>query len=450
MSTKAFFCLLLGVGLSQVCCQATALTQPLRGKLERIDITGITFTNPDYIRSRLNLAVSDVIDPALLEEALRLLETDPIFRKVRGKLEPGSTSGSVVLKVEVEEANQIGGSVSLDNYSPPALGSERLGVGLQIRNFSGNGDILSASYFTTIGGGSNIYDFNYSIPVSPLQGTVSIRYAPSNFRIIQEPLKVFNFQGNAGLLEVSYRQPLVRNLHEEFALSLTYSYQTGQTFIDNFAFPFSIGPDSEGRATTSVFRFGQDYLSRDVSGAWSLKSSFNLGTGLFGGTFITVPNAGFFSWNGQVQRIQSVGADAFLIGSLDAQLSANPLLSSQQFVVGGANSVRGFRQNVRAGDNGIRASVEGRFTVLRNESADRRAIIQLAPFVDVGAIWNNGQNPNPLPSQNFLAGGGLGIIIEPVQNLLLRVDATIPFVNLADRGNNLQESSVFFNIGYRF
>jgi hemolysin activation/secretion protein len=187
-----------------------------------------------------------------------------------------------------------------------------------------------------------------------------------------------------------------------------------------------------------------------VSGAWSLKSSFNLGTGLFGGTFITVPNAGFFSWNGQVQRIQSVGADAFLIGSLDAQLSANPLLSSQQFVVGGANSVRGFRQNVRAGDNGIRASVEGRFTVLRNQSADRRAIIQLAPFVDVGAIWNNGQNPNPLPSQNFLAGGGLGIIIEPVQNLLLRVDATIPFVNLADRGNNLQESSVFFNIGYRF
>jgi hemolysin activation/secretion protein len=94
------------------------------------------------------LAVSDVIDPALLEEALRLLETDPIFRKVRGKLEPGSTSGSVVLKVEVEEANQLGGSVSFDNYSPPALGSERLGAGLQVRNLTGNGDILSANYFT--------------------------------------------------------------------------------------------------------------------------------------------------------------------------------------------------------------------------------------------------------------------------------------------------------------
>ena len=142
--------------------------------------------------------------------------------------------------------------------------------------------------------------------------------------------------GNSSTFELAYRQPLIRNLSEEFAVSVAYSYQTGQTFVDNIATAFSIGSDAHGNTTTSVFRVGQDYLSRDVGGSWALRSSFNIGTGLFGATFIDIPNAGFFSWNGQVQRVQTLSPDTFLIASLDTQLSANPLLSSQQFVIGGA------------------------------------------------------------------------------------------------------------------
>jgi hemolysin activation/secretion protein len=55
-----------------------------------------------------------------------------------------------------------------------------------------------------------------------------------------------------------------------------------------------------------------------------------------------------------------------------------------------------------------------------------------------------------LPSQNFLAGGGLGILFEPIKRLNLRLDYALPFVNLSDRGSNLQESSLYFSIGYQF
>ena len=426
-----------------------AKIQVLEGKIERIDILGVNAVNPDYVRSRTELGIGTPLNANNLEDQLRLLRADPNFTSVEASLKAGSQAGLSILTITIVEANQLSGSVSFDNFSPPAVGSERIGAGLNYRNLFGLGDVFTANYYRTTTGGSNQYDFGFSIPVNPMNGTVSLRFAPSNYRITQSPFDVFNIRGNNEVYAATYRQPLIRNPREEFALSLGYEYQRGQTFLFNdLAVPFGIGSEADGTSRTSVFKFGQDYTSRDTEGVWSLRSQFSLGTGLFGATFVTNPSAAFLSWLGQIQRVQVLGTDTILIGSLDTQLSADPLLPSQQFVIGGGQSVRGFRQNARSGDNGIRLSLESRFVAARNEEG--RTILQLAPFVDLGTVWNNSRNLNLLPNQNFLAGGGLGIIFEPIKRLNLRLDYAIPFVNLSDRGSNLQESSLYFSIGYQF
>ena len=426
-----------------------AKIQVLEGKVEKIEVVGVNALNPDYVRSRTELGIGTPLNTNNLEDQLRLLRADPNFTSVDASLKAGSKAGLSILMITVVEANQLAGSVSFDNFSPPAVGSERMGVGLNYRNLFGLGDVFTANYYRTTTGGSNQYDFGFSIPVNPMNGTVSLRFAPSNYRITQSPFDAFNIRGNNEVYAATYRQPLMRTPREEFALSLGYEYQRGQTFLFNdLAVPFGIGPESDGTSRTSVFKFGQDYTSRDTEGAWSLRSQFSLGTGLFGATFVTDPSAAFFSWLGQIQRVQVLGTDTILIGSLDTQLSADPLLPSQQFVIGGGQSLRGFRQNARSGDNGIRFSVESRFVVARNEEG--RTVLQLAPFVDLGTVWNNSRNLNLLPNQSFLAGGGLGILFEPVKRLNLRLDYALPFVNLSDRGSNLQESSLYFSIGYQF
>lgn len=426
-----------------------AKIQVLEGTVERIEILGVSAVNPDYVRSRTELGIRTPLNTNNLEDQLRLLRADPSFSSVDASLKAGSQAGLSVLTVTVVEANQLTGSVSFDNFSPPAVGSERMGAGLNYRNLFGLGDVFTANYYRTTTGGSNQYDLGFSVPVNPMNGTVSLRFAPSNYRITQSPFDAFNIRGNNEVYAATFRQPLIRTPHEEFALSLGYEYQRGQTFLFNdLAVPFGIGAESDGTSRTSVFKFGQDYTSRDTDGVWSLRSQFSLGTGLFGATFVTSPSAAFLSWLGQIQRVQVLGSDTILIGSLDTQLSADPLLPSQQFVIGGGQSVRGFRQNVRSGDNGIRFSLESRFVMARNEEG--RTVVQLAPFVDLGTVWNNGKNLNVLPNQNFLAGGGLGVLIEPIKRLNLRLDYAIPFVNLSDRGSNLQESSLYFSIGYQF
>jgi len=424
--------------------------QIIEGTLSEIDIEGTQHLNPEYVRSRLGLGASEPLQSAPLEDQLRLLRTDPLFDDVNAYLRPGENVGETRLIVEVAEAKRFGGELQVNNYSPPSIGSFRTSASVFARNLTGRGETWSATFHRSTTGGSRIGDFGFRMPLNPMEGTLQLRAVIDRNEITQSPFDEFNIDGSSGLYEVSFRQPLIRTPREEFALSAGFSYKDGQTFVFDQPTPFGIGAEADGTTTTSVLRFGQDYTRRDLSGAWALRSQFNFGLGILGATTNAspIPDSHFFSWTGQVQRVQRLSADNLLIVQADIQLTPDSLLPSQQFVIGGGQSVRGFRQNGRSGDNGFRFSVEDRMTLMRNEEGE--SVLQLAPFFDMGAVWNSGGNPNALPSQRFLAGLGLGVLWSPIANLSLRVDGAIPLVNLSDRGNSLQDNGFYFSANYRF
>jgi hemolysin activation/secretion protein len=341
--------------------------------------------------------------------------------------------------VRVTEANALIGGVSADNYSTPTVGSERTGVSLGYRNVTGNGDTVLGSYYRSTTGGSNQFDLSYQLPINPINGTVLLRFAPDNYHITSRPpgFDALDIQGNSETYELSFRQPLVRSPREEFALSIGFNHRAGETLINDFLVDNS---------TTSVIKFGQDYTRRDVRGAWSWRSQLSFGTGFLNASSGSEPDGQFFSALGQIQRVQILNPNNLLIVQADIQLTPDPLLSSQQFVIGGGQSLRGYRQNVRAGDNGFRLSVENRITLARN--ATGASIFQLRPFVDVGTVWNIGSS-RPLPRQNFLVGAGVGFLWEPITNLNLRFDYALPLVDLRDRGENAQDQGIYFSVNYQ-
>jgi hemolysin activation/secretion protein len=183
-----------------------------------------------------------------------------------------------------------------------------------------------------------------------------------------------------------------------------------------------------------------------------LRSLFSFGLGIFDATVnpSPEPDGRFFSWLAQAQRVQILNENNFLIVGADIQLTPDSLLPSQQFVVGGGQSLRGYRQNIRAGDNGVRFSLEDRITLERNEAG--AATFQLAPFFDAGYVWNSPDNPinQFLPSQRFLAGLGIGLLWEPQPGLNLRLDYGYPLIKLDDRGENAQDRGFYFSVRYQF
>ncbi|MBK4730664.1 ShlB/FhaC/HecB family hemolysin secretion/activation protein [Oxynema sp. CENA135] len=421
----------------------------VEGSLEKIEVEGNNRVRESYIRSRVALGATQPLNTARLEDRLRLLRIDPLFENIEASLRAGSELGKSILTVRVQEASPWSGGFSVDNYSPPSVGSERLGANLRFRNLTGFGDEISATSYLGLGD-SQSFDFSYRIPVNAMNGTIALRVAPNQNGIVQEPFDEFNIEGESDLYEVSFRQPFVRSPRQEFALSLGFTHQESQTFVDGEPFPFGTGPDEDGISRTSVVKFGLDYLRRDVSGAWSVRSLFNVGTGLFDATTNDdpIPDGRFFSWIGQVQRVQRLGSAQLLIFQGDVQLSPDPLLSSQQFVIGGGQSLRGYRQNVRSGDNGFRFSVENRIAIARDASGI--PIFQVAPFFDVGTVWNHDDNPNRLPRETFLAGVGVGVLWQLFPGFNLRLDYARPIFEIDDKGENAQDEGFYFNVNYQF
>lgn len=340
--------------------------------------------------------------------------------------------------MRVLEAPALSGRAVFDTYSPPSVGVARLGGEANYNNLLGLGDRLFLSAYGTVAGGSNAYGLSYDLPLNAMNGTLQARYLPSSFNLISDDISTLDVHGASDTYGLTYRQSVIRQPNEELAFSVGFRHRTGETLISDRVI------DS---TRTSVIQLGQDYPRRDRLGAWGVRSLFSLGTGLLDATSRENNEADgqFFSWLGQVQRAQVIGPDNLLLLQGSVQLSADSLLGAEQFIIGGANSVRGYDQNARFGDNGFRASVEDRITVLRND--DGSPATQIAPFLDTAAVWNQGTNTN---DQTFLLGTGIGIIANLVDQVEARFDVGVPLIRLNETGDRGQSALMYFSLDYRF
>lgn len=437
----------------QTISDRTVTIQIIEGRLEDIQVTGNEGLLKTYITSRIQLGVSVPLNSHALEEQLRLLKVDPLFKNVSASIQPGTTEGGSILAVNVDQARRPNGLLGIDTNTPPAIAPERGFLNFSYQNLSGVGDTIYASYAIGVNlgqfdwGASNTVELGYSIPVNAMNGTFSIRTVQGDSRITQAIGEELGIRSNSNVYQINFRQPIIRSIRQELALSLGFTQQSGQTFLfNNTPFPFGIGPDSNGYSRTSVLDFTQDYLRRDSLGAWVLRSQFNFGLPIFDATENPgpIPSGQFFSWLGQAQRVQQLWDDNFLILRSSLQLSPNNLLAFNQFVIGGENSVRGYATNARSGDNGFQFSTEGRFPIIRN--ADNAPMLQLVPLLDFGYVWNNFTNPNGVVANNVLLGSGLGLIYQPTPEIDIKFGYAIPVFSVPGQGASLQSDGFYFSI----
>lgn len=421
--------------------------------IQNIKIQGRERLNLSYICDRIRLGTGFPFNTIDLEEQLRLLRINPLFESIEADLIVRSQeTDEIDLIVRVEEADPVTISLGIDNYSPPSIGSERTNTSFIYQNLTGLGDEVFASYSRSTTSGADSLNFNYRVPLSARNNTLQFRVAPYEQEVTQAPFDEFDIRRSSQLYEVSYQQPLIQSIRRNLVAFIGFEFQEDQTFLFDEEFPFGSGADEDGFSRTSTFKLGLNYIKRDPKGAWTARSQVNIGVDIFNATTNSppVPDGQFFSWLTQTQRIHQLNNDNLLIVQADLQLTGNSLLPAQQFVIGGASSIRGYRQNVRSGDNGFRFSIEDRITVLR----DREGIsqIQIAPFFDMGAVWNVDDNPNRLLRQTFLAGAGVGFLWNNflgIDNLIVRLDYGFPIIDLNDRGDNIQDDGLYFGVNYQ-
>ena len=125
----------------------------------------------------------------------------------------------------------------------------------------------------------------------------------------------------------------------------------------------------------------------------------------------------------------------------DLQLANDPLLSLEQYALGGLRSVRGYRENQLVRDNGFSASLELRIPVMRNLLPLGQ--LEVAPFFDVGHAWNEGETEGP----RTLSSLGLGLRYQIPDRVLAEVYWGGRLRDVEPRHNDIQDDG--WHIGVR-
>ncbi|WP_353572397.1 ShlB/FhaC/HecB family hemolysin secretion/activation protein [Candidatus Albibeggiatoa sp. nov. BB20] len=440
----------------------------IEGKLIDIDITNLKNNGeegrlyPNYIKGRVGGNDGDVLNINTLQERLQLLHQNPLFRRINAELGPGIRLGEGILKLNVTEATPWELGARFNNHRSPSVGSYRGEVFGVHRNLLGLGDSIYLRLGLTEG--LRDYSLNYSIPVSSRYGTtLAFSAERSDAEVVSEPFNQLNIESEAETYALGITQPLIKTPNQELNLGLKLERRSSTTYMFKGTpleqkFSFSPGVQ-DGESRISVLRFSQDWLDRSRTRVIAARSSFNFGFDAWDATINTdgSPDGQFFTWLGQfqwVQRIAALGSqDTQLLIRADMQWANEDLLPLEKFSVGGASTVRGYRENQMTRDNGLVASIEWRIPVAKlavpgiSKDTDD-GILQIAPFLDYGRAWNaDADTPKP----DNISSVGLGLRWMPSQ----RVNAILywghALRNVGDQqDDDLQDDGIHFEVNFSY
>jgi hemolysin activation/secretion protein len=418
----------------------------IEGEVESINIDGLKKLRPSYVRSRLALAAKTPLDQNRLLQALQMLQLDPLIGNISAELGAGSRPGISVLEIKVREADPFSAQLSIDNERSPSVGSVRRQLQIFHNNLLGFGDRFHAGYINTDGSNS-LDDLSYTFPINAANGTIGFSYGRTSTNIVETPFNVLDIQSASRNYQLTYRQPLYQTPNEEFALGLTASRQESETSLLNEPYPLSLGANDRGETRISAVRFFQEYTQRNNVQVFAVRSQFNFGLDAFNATINnTAPDSQFVTWRGQTQYLRLLTPDTTLLLRSDIQLSDRPLVALEQFSAGGQQSVRGYRQDYLLADNGLFASAEIRTSILRIPKWQTN--LQLAPFFDLGTVWNNSSSDVNIKQQT-LSSLGIGLRLLVGDNFNAKFDWGIPLVKVDKTGDSLQENGIYFSVEYR-
>ena len=416
--------------------------QIIEGELTALAITGNDRLRDDYIGRRVRLGAAVPLNVRRLQERMQILQENPLINRINAALAPGNRPGESELSVAVEESRPYQLRLIADNHRSPSVGAEQATLVGEHLNLTGRGDLLRGSASLTEGLESIFAE--YRIPVTAHDTELGFYFEMTDSDVIEAPFDALDIKSDSKTLGLSLRHPVYRVPGEEFGIGVVFERKWSETELLGSKFSFAEGVVN-GESDVSVLRLTQDWLRRSRNRVLAARSAFSFGLDILGATDNGVkPDGEFFHWLGQFQWAERLGnTSSELIFRADAQLTNDPLLPMEKFVVGGVDTVRGYRENQLVRDSGVVGSLELRVPLLPKQTGDLR--LRMAPFVDAGRSWND----RSTSGTKNITSAGLGLLLDYRQ-----VSARVYWAHAFDDAGNgnstsdLQDDGVHFSVSF--
>jgi len=204
-----------------------------------------------------------------------------------------------------------------------------------------------------------------------------------------------------------------------------------------------------------VLRLGGTYFFRaDWGGGNRLTVTASQGVNVLNASTPGSPNlsrsdgkSNFTKIAASILRLQQLSQSWALLFTAQAQKSADPLLSAEEFLLGGKAFGRAFSPAELAGDDGGAFSIKAQYT--GEPGLDFLKNYQLYIYYDKGAVWNF--NSGSDPAHRTLASLGAGASINILDHLSAYFEVAKPLLRgVLERGTKARDTRFFFGVTGHF
>ena len=386
-------------------------------KVGKVIVEGAKWFNPDKFKDEVSLREGDKVDGDQLQEDVRWLNNNP-FRSTDLAFQPGEAPGTTDVILEVNDRMPMRFFFTYDNYGIDITGKNRLSTGFNFGNLFNLDQQVNFQYTTTtqnIFNTMNAYSGSWIVPF-PWRNYMTIygAYSGSSAQISEGN----TLNGSSWQISARYNAPLPMIF--EYTHEIYGGFDFKQASNSLLIYNTSIGSGG-GFGTYNVFQLTAGYSGNipDPIGSTSFEVAGFYSPGGLGSLNDTdtyheiVPNADPDYGYGKlsVKRGFILPLNFSLTGAFNGQITTSNLMPTEQFGLGGYNTVRGYDERVANGDNAWVFNVEFRTPpgsvakLFDNQEIEDR--LQFLGFWDYGFVGFS--NPSPGQQSTYLMGVGPGL-----------------------------------------
>lgn len=376
----------------------------VEGYLERVSFEGVRPGRWGLEAHAERLRAERPLTKALLERVILLIEDLPGL-SVESSLRPiDDEAGLYELILSLEEED-LDGTFYLDNRGTPSVGRLEGYGSVGANAFFAMGERLQLGFFTVPNQPEELLyaDLLYLQPLGADGLTGSLHLSASRVDA-GDDLARFDTLSHSRGAELGLRYPVIRSRSLNLALRASFDYsnlkqeQVGFTVMDDRLRVLHFG--AEGTLADSWD--GVSFLGVEVSQGLDILAASRTGgaeRSRFDG------EAEFTKLTLEAVRQQDLPWSFGLQLSISGQTSFDPLLSSEEFALGGSRYGRAYDFSEITGEHGAVGSIELRYG--QTLPLDWLPGIQFYGFFDWGAVWNDLPGGGQVRDSLSSAGGGV-------------------------------------------
>lgn len=333
------------------------------GKLRRVAIEGARFFSAKEIRDAIpEAAVGATPDLKTLQAQISDLNIQTPDRQITPVIGAGPVPGTVDLSLKVADHFPLHGSVEVNDRYTADTDRLRATVAFSYDNLFNRLDNLSVQYQTAPQETSQVAVFagSYTARLNDNGDRLSFLYINSDSNVVTGGADGLSVLGKGQVFSTRWQVPFVNTAASSQTFTMGLEYK-------DFRESIQLEEDNSFNTPISYFNlsFGHTGLWRFSGGnQFFLTSSVNLGPRGAGNSeqefadkrFRGKPN--YFYLRSEASARFGLPFDMSLRLSAAGQYAVDPIISNEQFAVGGADGVRGYLEAEALGDLGFRSSVE--------------------------------------------------------------------------------------------